>query len=79
LVEAAQHTVHRKTDSELCSFYYRLMAKKKHSAVAITAVARKLVLRLYRMLRENIDYTEFRRRGREARRPETREPHCWWL
>jgi transposase len=68
LVEAAHRAVHSKADNDLRSFYYRLMEKKKHSAVAITAVARKLVLRLYRMLRENIDYTEFRRRGREARR-----------
>jgi hypothetical protein len=39
------------------------MERKKNAAVA-----RKLVLRLYRMLCEDIDYTEFRRRGREARR-----------
>jgi hypothetical protein len=34
----------------------------------MVAVARKLILRLYRMLREGIDYDEFRRRGRDARR-----------
>ncbi len=43
------------------------MERKKNAAVAVTAVARKLVLRLYRILREDIGYTEFRRRGREAR------------
>jgi transposase len=68
LVEAAHRAVHCKSDADLRSFYFRLMERKKNSAVAITAVARKLVLRLYRMLREDIDYTEFRRRGREARR-----------
>jgi transposase len=68
LVEAAHRLVHTsKTDMDLRNFYFRLIARKKHAAVAVTAVARKLVLRLYRMLRENIDYTEFRRRGREAR------------
>jgi transposase len=68
LVEAAHRAVHPKGDGELRSFYFRLLERKKNSAVAVTAVARKLVLRLYRMLREDIDYTEFRRRGRDARR-----------
>jgi transposase len=68
VVEAAHRAVHSKADAQLRSFYFRLIDRKKNSAVAITAVARKLVLRLYRMLREDIDYTEFRRRGREARR-----------
>jgi transposase len=67
LVEAAQRAVHGKGDADLRSFYFRLMERKKNSAVAIVAVARKLVLRLYRMLREDIDYTEFWRRGRDAR------------
>ncbi len=68
LVEAAHRAVHGRADVDLRSFYFRLIGRNKNSAVAITAVARKLVLRLYRMLREDIDYTEFRRRGREARR-----------
>jgi transposase len=67
LVEAAHRAVQSKADADLRNFYFRLVERKKNAAVAITAVARKLVLRLYRMLRENIDYTEFRRRGREAR------------
>ena len=54
-------------DEELRRFYFRLQSCK-NSAVALVAVARKLVLRLYRMLREEIDYEEFRRRGRDARR-----------
>jgi transposase len=67
LTEAAHRAVHSKGDADLRSFYFRLLERKKNAAVAVTAVARKLVLRLYRMLREDIDYTEFRRRGREAR------------
>ncbi|MGB8521984.1 MAG: IS110 family transposase [Candidatus Acidiferrales bacterium] len=68
LVEAAHRAVRTKADPDLRNFYFRLIERKKNAAVAITAVARKLVLRLYRMLHEKIDYTEFRRRGREARR-----------
>ena len=68
LVEAAHRAVHSKADADLRNFYFRLIERKKNAGVAMTAVARKLVLRLYRMLHEDIDYTEFRRRGREARR-----------
>ncbi len=67
LVEAAYCTVRPKQDEELRRFYFRLLARK-NSAVAIVAVGRKLALRLYRMLRDEIDYDEFRHRGREARR-----------
>jgi transposase len=65
LTEAAFIAVRH--DEELRRFYFHLLVKK-NSAVAIVAVARKLALRLYRMLREEIDYDEFRRRGRDARR-----------
>lgn len=65
LVEAA-HTAISK-DEELRRFYFRLESRR-NSSVALVAVARKLVLRLYHMLREGIDYDEFRRRGRDARR-----------
>jgi transposase len=65
LIEAA-HTAIR-DDEDLRRFYFHLLAKKNHS-IAIVAVARKLVLRLYRMRREHIDYDQFRRRGRDARR-----------
>ena len=65
LIEAA-HTAIR-DDDELRGFYFHLTAKK-NSSIAIVAVARKLVLRLYRMLRDDIDYDQFRRRGRDARR-----------
>jgi hypothetical protein len=65
LIEAA-HTAIR-DDEDLRRFYFHLLAKKNHS-IAIVAVARKLVLRLYRMRREHIDYDQFRRRSRDARR-----------
>ncbi len=67
LIEAAQAAVRPGQDADLRRFYYHLLAKK-HPAVAAVAVARKLLLRLYRMLREQIAYDEFRRRGRDARR-----------
>lgn len=53
-------------DAELKRLYYRLAAKKGH-AKAKVAVARKLSIRLYIMLREGVDYAEFWRRG--PRRP----------
>ena len=67
LVEAAHTAVAPGQDDDLRRFYFHLLMKK-HAAVATVAVARKLVLRLYRMLRDQIDYHEFRRRGRDARR-----------
>lgn len=54
-------------DEPLRRFYFRIQSRK-NSAVALVAVARKLVLRSYRMLREEIDYDEFQRQGRDARR-----------
>jgi len=55
-------------DEELRRFYYRLLKHRhKHPGVAITATARKLLIRLFVMLRDQIDYAEFRRRGRDAR------------
>ncbi len=65
LIEAAHNAI--RGDDDLRRFYFRLEARK-NSSVAIVAVARKLVLRLYRMLRDEIDYDQFRRRGRDARR-----------
>ena len=66
LVEAAWSTIRPGQDAELRRFYFHLAARKP-SGVAIVAVARKLGLRLYRLLRDEIDYDEFRRRGRDAR------------
>jgi transposase len=50
-------------DAKLKSFYKRL-AKKKPKAVAKTATARKLLVKLSIMLRDNITADEFDRRGR---------------
>ncbi len=66
LVETAWSTIRPGQDAELRRFYFHLLTHKP-AGVAIVAVARKLGLRLYRMLREGIEYEEFRRRGRDAR------------
>ena len=42
------------------------MAFRKGAASAKVAVARKLLIRLYIMLRDGIDYAEFVRRGSHA-------------
>ena len=51
-----------RSDARLKSFYKRL-AKKKPKAVAITATARRLLVKLTIMLRDNITAEEFDRRG----------------
>ena len=43
---------------------YRQLSKKKHKAVAKTAIARKLLIKLAIMLRDSISAQEFERRGR---------------
>jgi transposase len=63
LVEAAQ--VASRLDPGLRRGYRRL-AFRKGAASAKVAVARKLLIRLYIMLREGIDYAEFCRRGSHA-------------
>ncbi|MEP6705541.1 MAG: IS110 family transposase [Acidobacteriota bacterium] len=52
-----------RSDAKLKSFYKRL-AKKKPKAVAKTAAARKLLVKLSIMLRDRITADEFDRRGR---------------
>lgn len=64
LGEAAQTAA--KSDEELKRFYNRLV-HRRCKAKAKVAVGRKLLIRCYIMLRDNIDYAEFRRRGVEAR------------
>ena len=64
LVEAAQITVRR--DERLKSFYLRLL-HRRGAQKAKVAVARKLLIRGYILLRDRIDYAEFLRRGVEAR------------
>jgi hypothetical protein len=56
-------------DPRLKTFYKRL-AKKKPKALAKTASARKLLVKLAIMLRDNINADEFDRRGRTAAMPE---------
>ena len=51
-MQAAHTTIGK--DEPLRRFYFRIQSRK-NSAVALVVVARKLVLRLYRMLREEID------------------------
>ncbi|MDQ3252469.1 MAG: IS110 family transposase [Acidobacteriota bacterium] len=60
LGEAAQVAV--RTDAELRAFYQRLLTRRG-KAKAVVAVARKLLVRCFIMLRDEIDYAEFRRRG----------------
>jgi len=64
LVEAA-HTAIRK-DEDLKCFYKRL-ADRRGRPKAKVAAARKLLIRAYIMLRDEIDYAEFRRRAVAAR------------
>ncbi len=63
LVEAAQ--IASRYDAGLGRVYRRL-AFRKGVASAKIAVARKLAIRLYIMLRDQIDYAEFCRRGSHA-------------
>src|SRR5437870_5871183 len=64
LVEAA-HTAVR-NDDELKRFYHRL-AERRGRPKAKIAAARKLLIRGYIMLRDEIDYAEFRHRAVAAR------------
>src|SRR5215207_6102021 len=49
-------------DGELKAFYQRL-ARRRSKSIATTAATRKLLIRLFIMLRDGIDYAEFKRRG----------------
>jgi len=64
MVEAANVAVRR--DEELKRFYQRL-ADRRGRPKAKVAAARKLLIRAYIMLRDEIDYAEFRRRAVAAR------------
>jgi transposase len=64
LVEAAQTAVRK--DEDLKRFYQRL-AERRGRPKAKVAAARKLLIRAYIMLRDEIDYAEFRRRAVAAR------------
>lgn len=64
LIEAGQTAV--KEDAELRRFYQRL-AQRKNKPKAKVAVARKLLVRSFILLRDGIDYAEFQRRAVAAR------------
>src|SRR6476646_6747053 len=64
LVEAANTAVRK--DEELKRFYQRL-AQRRGRPKAKVAAARKLLIRAYIMMRDEIDYAEFRRRAVAAR------------
>jgi transposase len=55
-----------RTDADLRRLYYRIVHRHGR-AKAKVAVARKLLVRLFLMLRDRIDYGEFRRRGQPRR------------
>ena len=64
LVEAVQTAVRH--DEDLKRFYQRL-AERRGRPKAKVAAARKLLIRAYIMMRDEIDYAEFRRRAVAAR------------
>jgi Transposase IS116/IS110/IS902 family len=64
LVQAAATAA--RYDQDLRRLYLALVRRRGH-AKAKVAVARKLLVRLVIMLRDSIDYEEFRRRGRASR------------
>jgi transposase len=65
LLGEAAHTAVR-FDPELKQFYERV-GKRRGKPKATVAAARKLLIRCWIMLRNNINYAEFRSRGVEAR------------
>jgi transposase len=66
LVQAA--SVAARYDDDLKRLYLTLV-RRRGRAKARVAVARKLLVRLFIMLRDGIDYEEFRRRGRAPHDP----------
>ena len=64
LVEAGQVAV--RTDPDLKTAYWRVQLRRNHQKAKV-AVARRLLVRAFIMLRDGIDYAEFQRRGVAAR------------
>ena len=64
LVEAGQVAIRK--DAELAHVYKRILLRGGH-AKAKVAVGRRLLVRAFIMLRDEIDYAEFQRRGVAAR------------
>ena len=56
-------------DAELKRLYVTLLHRRGRPKARV-ALSRKLLVRLSIMLRDQIDYTEFRRRGQARRAPE---------
>src|SRR5262249_39344340 len=71
--EAAIHAV--RGDPELRRFYRRKLIQKGVGKARVAA-ARKLGIRLWIMLRDQIDYTEFCRRGQQARPQDVGAAHA---
>lgn len=63
LVEAGQTAA--KTDDQLKDFHQQVV-KRRGRAKAKVAVARKLLIRCFILLRDEIDYAEFLRRGKQT-------------
>ena len=70
LLEAGHSAIKR--DEELRRFYWRLVAKRDKPRAKV-AVARKLLVRAWIMLRDQIDYEEFLRRGVAVRSARTKQ------
>jgi transposase len=64
LVEAGQIAIRQ--DQDLARVYQRVLIRRGH-AKAKVAVGRRLLVRAFIMLRDEIDYAEFQRRGVAAR------------
>jgi transposase len=64
LVEAGQTAIRK--DADLARLYKRISGRRGH-AIAKVAVGRRLLVRAFIMLRDEIDYEEFLRRGVAAR------------
>lgn len=67
LVEAAQSAVRHEPEMRRC---YQRLAQRKCRALAKVAMARKLAVRLYWMLREEVDYAQWLQ-GSHAGQPES--------
>ena len=65
LGQAASHAA--RMDVDLKRAYFTIMHRRGRPKAKV-AVARKLLVRLFIMLRDQIDYDEFRRRGRRTAR-----------
>jgi len=64
LVEAGQIAIRK--DQDLAQVYQRVLVRRGH-AKAKVAIGRRLLVRAFIMLRDEIDYAEFQRRGVAAR------------